>query len=124
MRRIKIAIIGSVTIEPAVALKMAKAILKNLAERHELTQVITIKEDPLGKAVRRLTKDSVPQKTYSDKRNSDQSNPSELTAGAIVWATTNYIIVHDGSYSWAEHLREILDRHPESRRYKLLEIER
>lgn len=123
MRRIKIAIIGSSTIEPKVALKLARAILKNLNERYTLSQVITIVEDPLGKAVRSITPE-LKHKTYSDKASRSQSNPSELTAGSIVWATTNYILVHDGSTSWSEYLSEILDRHRDSRRYKLLEISR
>ncbi len=95
-----------------------------------LSQIITIQEDPLGRAIRlehkasggHMVKGAAVIKTYSEKKHATQSDADILVAADILWATTNYILVHNGDYSWAQHLGAILTRY--GRRYKLLEIKR
>ncbi len=104
---------------------MAKAILKNVGAKYELSTLISIKEDPMGVALRKLVRsmdsEAAPVlKTYSEKRHRTQSQAAALTACAVIWSTTNYILVHNGDCSWAQHLGEALNRM--KRRYKLLQV--
>lgn len=120
-KRIKLAVVGSASLSRKDAAMLAKAILTNVLCRYRLSLLVTIKEDPIGLELRKLVKaEKVKVKTYSEARHSDQSNADELTAADILWETTNYILVHNGSSSWAQHLSEIL--HRRGRRYKLLEV--
>ncbi len=122
-RRIKLAVVGSASIDEATSKKLARAIATNILPKYELVQLVTIKEDPVGKEIRRIAKaENIPTKTYSEQKYKSQSTPAELVAGSVLWATTNYILVHNGDFSWAQHLGEMLTRH--GRRYKLLQVSR
>lgn len=124
MRRIKIAIVGSASLSKDEAKKLANSILENLMGRYELTTVVTIHEDPLGAAVRRriMFIGGIKIKTYSEERVKTQSNAGELTACSLMWETRNFILVHNGDYSYSQYLCEALDRH--ALRYRLLEVSR
>lgn len=119
-KRIKLAVVGSASLPSEDAAKLARAILTNIKVKYRLSLLVTIAEDPIGRALRALVRDETPLKTYSEVRHSDQSGADELVAADVLWATTNYILVHNGSYSWAQHLGTMLDRY--DRRYKLLEV--
>lgn len=124
MRRIKIAIVGSSSLSKDEAKKLASSILENLNSRYELTTVVTIQEDPLGKAVRRriLFAGGIKLKTYSEDRFKTQSNAGELASCSLMWETRNFILVHNGDCSYSQFLCEALDRH--ALRYRLLEVAR
>lgn len=93
-KRIKVSIVGSKSVTKSQAIDSAEHILSRLLTKYDITRVVTVKEDLLGREVRSVAKRlGLKTKTYSAADNADQSNSLELATASLIWAAKRFIVV-------------------------------
>jgi hypothetical protein len=92
--------------------------------KYEITRVVSVKEDPLGRAVRRVAKRlGLKTKTHTAETHSDQSSARELATGSLIWEAKRFIVVvGEGRIEGcARYAMEMLMRH-KNKKVRLLEL--
>lgn len=124
-KRIRIAVVGSSSVTEKQAATSAAYLLPHLYLRYEITVVATVKEDIVGKAFRRIARQmGIKLKTHSVKKHIGQSEPLELATAGLIWEAKRFVaIIGPGRIEGcAKYAMEMVGRHPNQRKIKILEL--
>jgi hypothetical protein len=123
-KRIKVAIVGSDSVTSEQATDSAQYLLPKLLTKYDLTCVATVKEDALGRAMRREAKRlGLKTKTYSTEKWDTQSQALELAVGQLFWEAKRFIAVIGAGRieGCARYAMEMISR-SSLRKLKILEL--
>jgi hypothetical protein len=124
-KRIRIAIVGSDSVTSTQALDSAEYLLPKLLKKYDITRIVTVKEDLLGRAFRKVAKRlELDIKTFSAADHGDQSTALELATASLLWEAKRFIVVVGSGKikGCAYHAMQMLDRH-KNKKVKILELE-
>lgn len=103
-KRISLAILGCRSLKGNHAKMIALKLLIEALERYKIIRLVTIKDDPVGKAARLWARSNgIKTKTIPTDKFDDQSARFELTVAATMWEARRFILITDDhSRSYAD----------------------
>lgn len=116
---------GSGSITPSQALDSAEYLLPKLLKKYDITRIVTVKEDLLGRAFRKVSRYlDLKTKTFSAADYKDQSTSLELATASLLWEAKRFIVVVGAGRitGCAYYAMEMLTRH-KNKKVKILELE-
>lgn len=123
-KRIRVAIVGSDSVTLQQAIDSAEYLLPKLLTKYDITRVVTVKEDLLGRSVRGVAKRlGLNVKTFSAARWKGQSQALELAVADLFWEAKRFIVVlgHGRIEGCARYAMEMVGR-SSLRKLKILEL--
>lgn len=99
--------------------------MPKLLKKYDITRIVTVKEDLLGRAFRKVAKRlELNIKTFSAADHKDQSTALELATASLLWEAKRFIVVVGSGKikGCAYHAMEMLARH-KNKKVKILELE-
>ena len=123
-KRIKVAIVGSDSVTAEQALDSAKYLLPKLLTKYDITCVATVKEDLLGRAMRKEAKRlQLRIKTFTAETWKGESQALELATAQLFWEAKRFIAVigHGRIEGCARYAMEMVSR-SSLRKIKILEL--
>jgi hypothetical protein len=123
-KRIRVAIVGSDSVTPEQAKDSAEYLLPKLLTKYDLTRVATVKEDLLGRAIRKVAKRlELKTTTFTAEKWKGESQALELATAQLFWEAKRFIVVigHGRIEGCARYAMEMVGR-SNLRKIKILEL--
>lgn len=126
MTAIRLAVVGDHYIPKNVAKELAEEWMEKLSDKYELDSVCTMKEDKVGKYVRKYCKQHLPdvqRKVIKSKEVEPdlQQAEFEVNVGNLMWEATHFLVIGTDNYGYASICEEQLKR-MKMRRFKKVNL--
>jgi hypothetical protein len=115
MNTIRLAVVGDHYVPKYKAKELAEEWMEKLAGKYELDTVCTMKEDMVGKYVRKYCKQHLPdvqRKVIKSKEVEKdlQQAEFEVKVGNLMWEATHFLVIGTNNYGYASICEEQLKR--------------